>query len=293
MRTNLSQPPASRRIVFLLAACAVLVSPSVFAQAIPQPSAPGAPADAHRQLAFEVVSIRPSKPDEPTHLFFDTDQYHALGLPLGRTILLAYFPFPLHTRERLRGAPAWVWNDRFDFVAKVAPEDLQEWQNARLLGTDRPNPTLEAMLQAALEDRCKLRVHRIPATTAGFALVVAAHGPNRNTFSPSKPDEIIPDNALKIHVDGRMVPFESADDPVLRFYATSTMSLATFLSDWGTPVEDRTGLTGKYDFKLARVSNTGDVSLDLDVAALGLKLTRITIPIEDIVIDHIEYPSPN
>ena len=90
-----------------------------------------------------------------------------------------------------------------------------------------------------------------------------------------------------------MIPFQSPDDPVLRFYATSMMSLAAILSGWGVPVEDRTGLTGKYDFELTRVSNTGDPSVDLDVAALGLKFTAIKIPTENIIIDHIEHPSPN
>lgn len=90
-----------------------------------------------------------------------------------------------------------------------------------------------------------------------------------------------------------MVPIQSPDEPVLRFYATSMMSLAAILSGWGVPAEDRTGLTGKYDFELTKATNSGDPYVDLNVAALGLKLTAIKIPTENIVIDHIEHPSPN
>jgi len=73
----------------------------------------------------------------------------------------------------------------------------------------------------------------------------------------------------------------------------------------GHPVQDRTGLTGKYDFVLKRIDMSeeqdGRVSLDAipapndiwDMGALGLKVEPIKIPAETIVIDHIERPSEN
>lgn len=247
-------------------------------------------------LAFEVVSIRPSKPGESWHVSINPngDEYVAIGLPLGNTILSAFFPFALQKRERLSGAPGWVWNDKFDFVAKVAPEDVEAWHESLRHGVvDKPNPMLEAMLQAALADRCRLTVHRTPTTVPGFALVITNRGPNRKRFSLAEPDEAIPENALKLPEGGTMVPIVSGDDPTLHFYATPTVSLASELSMFGAPVEDRTGLTGNYDFSLLRLSTNHDPSVDWDVAALGLKLRPIKVPTENIVIDHIEHPSPN
>lgn len=136
-------------------------------------------------------------------------------------------------------------------------------------------------------------MHRIPATVSGFALLVANRGPNPKRFSPAKPEEFIPDSAVKIEEDGRVVPISSDDDPVLHFYATSTGAFAAFLSGDGVLVEDRTGLSGKYDFALTRLSLANDPSIDFDLAALGLKLEPIRIQTENIVIDHIAYPSPD
>lgn len=283
------------RLLFMVSAWFAFAAPFVFAQSSSQGPAAANPSPAHA-FAFEVVSIRPSKPGERVRVLaipLSGDEYRALGFPLGITILFAYFPSALQSRERLPGAPNWIWTDRFDFAAKVASEDIEAWQQSLRGGLGEPNPMLEAMLQAALADRCKLIVHRIPATVSGFALVVANRGPNAKRFSLAKPDEIIPEGAVKIQEDGRVVPILSDDDPVLRFYGTSTNALAAFLSRDGAPVEDRTGLSGKYDFALTRLNLANDPSVDFDLAALGLKLEPIRSQTENIVIDHIEYPSPN
>jgi uncharacterized protein (TIGR03435 family) len=75
------------------------------------------------------------------------------------------------------------------------------------------------------------------------------------------------------------------------------------------PVVDKTGLTGKYDFKL-EFSRDPDAPMlpekslppgndsepmirDALVDQLGLKLERTELPLDEIVIDHIEKPSPN
>jgi uncharacterized protein (TIGR03435 family) len=75
------------------------------------------------------------------------------------------------------------------------------------------------------------------------------------------------------------------------------------------PVLDKTGITGKYDFKLA-FSRDSDTEMgpgealpptndseptivDALKGQLGLKLVPIRIPFDEIVIDHIEKPSPN
>lgn len=155
------------------------------------------------------------------------------------------------------------------------------------------NPMLQAMLQNALGDRCKLVVHRVPAQVDGYALVVAKHGPNRKNLVESQPDDAIPDRAIKIAFDGRMVPIYSHDNPVLHFFQTSMAAFALHISGFGAPVEDKTGLTGKYRFDLARLGTEGIPSSDWDLAPLGLKLIPAKIPTENIVIDHIERPSPN
>jgi uncharacterized protein (TIGR03435 family) len=294
---NPFHPVDFSRALFLVWTCFDFAAASALAQNGPQKSPSMATAgysDPVGAFAFEVVSIRPGNAaNTQTYVRLNGDEYRAIGFPLAQTILMAYFPWALQSKERISDAPGWVWKDKFDFVAKVGPDDLDEWRRLLQPGFGEKNQMLEAMLQAALADRCKLVVHRIPAAVPGFALVVAKHSPNLKRFNEAKPDEIVPDNAQWIPRGGRMVPILSPDDPILHFYAISTSSLAAMMSRWGAPVEDQTGLPGKYDFALTRLSNVGDISVNWDVAALGFKLKPITVQAETIVVDHIEYPSPN
>jgi uncharacterized protein (TIGR03435 family) len=249
--------------------------------------------EAHSEFAFDVVSIRPSTADpNQVHQLVREDQYDAAGMPLGATILMAYFPFRMGSKDRIVGAPSWVWEDKYDFLGKIAESDLPAWQNSRRGGFMVPNPMLQSMLQRAISERCKLSIHRIPAQTDGFALVVTSRGPNTKNLRESKPLDAIPDRAIKISFGGRMVPIYSQDEPVLHFYQTSMASLALLLSGWGGLVVDKTGLTGAYRFDLTRLGTEGVLS-DWDLAPLGLKLIPTKVLTENIVIDHIERPSPN
>lgn len=200
---------------------------------------------------------------------------------------------PLQRRERLVNAPSWIWNERFDLVGKVAPADLAEWQKYTGRGFAAPNPVLEAMLQSALVERCKLAFHLVPGQADGFALVLAKQGLSAKNLAAAKPDDVIPAKAQHIPLDGRMVPIMSRDEPVVHFFNTSMELLAHMMSMWGAPVEDQTGLTGKYNFSIERLSTQGDPSVDWNVAPLGLRLKPVKIPIQVVVIDHIERPSEN
>ena len=76
------------------------------------------------------------------------------------------------------------------------------------------------------------------------------------------------------------------------------------------PIVDRTGLTGKFDFMLTFTPNDYQIAMmggrmpspanipppELGTAIqrqLGLKLEPAKIPIDVLVIDHIEKPSAN
>ena len=298
MRKNLFNLADFGRVLLLLSACFSFAFPSAFSQDRPQQgtsTAAAGAADHVRAFAFDVVSIRPSDAGSQMMLEIRTggDEYRALGMPLANTILWAYFPFRLHSKNRLAGAPNWVWNDKFDFVGKVGGADLPEWQKVTKHGLWSLNPMVQSMLQAALADRCKFAAHRIAAQVDGYALVVVKQQPNWKNLIAAKPDDVIPSEAQKIPEDGRMIPIMSPDEPVARFFQTSMASLAATMSAWGGPVDDRTGLTGTYNFSLTRLSTEGIPAVDWDLAPLGLKLVPIKLPTETVVIDHIERPSPN
>jgi uncharacterized protein (TIGR03435 family) len=291
------RPLLPSRILNLLTIAAVSLGLASIALAqVGSPAAPSENSEAPHKLAFDVVSIKASNPNSNESYMgtpMDGDEFQAIDLPLGAALEEAFFPMPLQRRERLVNAPSWIWNGRFDFVGKVAPADLVEWQKYTGRGIEAPNPALEAMLQSALVDRCKLAPHLVPGRADGFALVIAKQGPNAKNLVAAKSDDAIPDNALHLPLEARMVPIKSRDEPVVHFYNTSIESLTRMMSMWGAPVEDRTGLTGKYNFSIERLSTQGDPSVDWNVAPLGLRLKPIKIPIQLVVIDHIERPSPN
>ena len=72
----------------------------------------------------------------------------------------------------------------------------------------------------------------------------------------------------------------------------------------GRPVQDRTGLTGRYDMSFRR-PRPGAYSLDPDTTSnpppsifevaesFGLKLETAKSSVEMLVVDHVERPSEN
>ena len=85
--------------------------------------------------------------------------------------------------------------------------------------------------------------------------------------------------------------------PARIFYSATVQDLADFLTDTSkkTPVRDKTGLTGRYDFTLLQVP-TGpgeDRVYNFPVNRLGLNLRMGTEIRPMLVIDHIEKPTPN
>ena len=103
-----------------------------------------------------------------------------------------------------------------------------------------------------------------------------------------------------------IVPFHG--DQPMSFYNATMVTLVQFLSNFaGRPVQDRTGLAGRYDFTLdgsafapppppvpqgAPVVDT-QTSLFTVIGQLGLRLEPANGPIETLVIDHLVRPSEN
>ena len=90
-----------------------------------------------------------------------------------------------------------------------------------------------------------------------------------------------------------------------RFRATALNQPMSGVADFlgnilGSPVQDQTGLTGKYDLRMEYVPRSADAVdpgpdvLDAIERQLGLKLVSKKIPVEILVIDHAEkIPTEN
>lgn len=258
-----------------------------------------------KPLAFDVVSIRPSKPG--TNTMTDTsitpDGYRVIGQSLWTTLMMAYFPQGWYywSPNRLSGAPSWLY-DRYDIDAKVSEADLAGWQKQR--GPIDKEPMLSQMLQTMLADRCHLVAHMVPGQPiSGFSLGLGKHGPH---FVESKPDEVLPDG-VRWPDGGIQVLYGPGQRPHLSLYAASMADFARVLSGAARrPVQDHTGLAGRYDLVINWLDNPdsklpeGTVSPNdpdplshWDIERLGFHLTPTKVPADTLVIEHIERPSEN
>ena len=84
---------------------------------------------------------------------------------------------------------------------------------------------------------------------------------------------------------------------------TTMANLATYLSrELGRPVQDRTGLSGRYDFQVDWAPDSGPCAGSVPDAPslftalqeqLGLKLESTRGPVDVIVIDSVAKPDSN
>jgi uncharacterized protein (TIGR03435 family) len=249
--------------------------------------------DRPAKLAFEVASIHKNISNLPQFEGRTPDGYRMTNMSLVRAIVTADgSPFLM---DRFVGLPDWVNNTYYNIDAKVSEADLAQWQNPALQPA-----LLRATLQQLLIDRCKLQMHREMKEVAVLALTVGKSGPR---FKESKPGDLRPTGiALP---EGGVAAFDN-DHKTLRFYGATMAEIAPFLSNLnmgGPPVQDNTGLTGKYDLALQWFSSgpsaTGRPEDDLGptifsvVESLGLNLKQTRGPVETLVIDHLEPPSDN
>jgi uncharacterized protein (TIGR03435 family) len=185
--------------------------------------------------------------------------------------------------SQILGAPNWMIYDPWDVEAKAEFPSTED--------------QLQAMFQALLADRFKLRFHRETRELAAYVLSVDKPGSKLTPSSAKDPFAIPgkPQERPGVQV-GTGVPVS---------YLCWSLSFSL-----GAPVIDKTGLAGYFDFTLDRSSpqsqeppgpaapvlNGPDRNADLINAVraqLGLKLEYRKAPVEILVIDHAERPSEN
>lgn len=164
------------------------------------------------------------------------------------------------------------------------------------------------MLRSLLEDRFRLAMHRETREVPIYALVVARSdgrlGPQirrpATDFCARRAKEAEKGNPQPFG-EGYQVCGMRGNDQGLTAGAFPIRGFANFLaSEVARIVIDRTGLTGEWDFEL-KWSPPNAQSPDPDRPSiftaleeqLGLRLEPMTGPVEVMVIDRVELPTPN
>jgi uncharacterized protein (TIGR03435 family) len=202
------------------------------------------------------------------------------------------------------GAPEWIGTDRFDILAK-AGRDLPPG------GFDDVSPEM-LMMRALLEDRVRLLVRRESREMPIYALVVTrADGQPGKGLRRSQNDCA----ALVKAAGGAPIPPASDGRPRCGLTGRSGMIMAggypmsqlvRFLAPQvERAVIDRTGLNGDWDFDLRftppQIAAATNAPLDTDSTSLftalqeqlGLKLEPGRAPVDVLVIERAERPSPD
>jgi uncharacterized protein (TIGR03435 family) len=233
---------------------------------------------------FEVASIKvlpPGSPGErrdPISIEPTTGNLAMRNVGIGELIMWAFKTGPgqITNVETARAV-----TDRFDIIAKAAgPAKSDE---------------LRIMLQNLLAERFKLATHRETKEVSAYVLVEAKGGHKLRVSEAA---------------DGRgVLPVQQQGKMALTGQSATLDQLTMFLSaPLRTPVIDQTGLKGRYDFEFDITNfmmqgqlQPGEAPPDpvsvLQAALpkqLGLRLEAKKMPVEMLVIDHIEkMPTEN
>jgi uncharacterized protein (TIGR03435 family) len=214
---------------------------------------------------------------------------------------------PGQTEATLVGGPTWMDSEHFDIEAEVEGDPSAE--EKRL------------MLQSLLADRFKLTVHHETRQLPAFALVMdkagklgpqlQPHSQDAKCLDPSDmyaapppaPDSSGPPAVPCGNITTAPGPFGSWK---ITGVNVTIDYLARSISYWqgiDRAVVDRTGLTGTFDVRLeytpqiagAQAADPSAPPLIFTAVQqqLGLKLETTKAPVDVLVIDHVEEPSPN
>jgi uncharacterized protein (TIGR03435 family) len=248
------------------------------------------PPDIH----FDVVSFKRCPPDKEGNGKVDQPSdgdYIAYHCEL--VSRLVYFAYSgLVKIDDFNGDyPAWVDTDHYEFIAKVAPEDIPAWKKLDLTGR---RLVMRSMLSATL----KLEMSIVSEKEPVYLLTVAKSGAKLKPYKDGDQTKI-PDGRTQT---GRVVNWVG----VVAYFQDTTMSqLAQLLgAHLDKHVVDRTGLTAAYTLSIPVIQGGGydpyvhrpteeDPSTAEGLADLGLHLETAKEPVEKLSIDHIERPEEN
>jgi uncharacterized protein (TIGR03435 family) len=309
-----------KSLVVVVAGWMVVAMPDALAQgnAIPNGASAQNTGATAALPSFEVASVRENKSDEKNYSNFPLNsgpQYDSIGgLFVARNMLLlqyivfAYKPNMFQIQEFRSKLPDWTRSSHFDIQAHASGSPTKD--------------DMRLMMQSLLADRFQMKVHHETREVSVFALVLVKPGQTGPNLQPHPVDD---PECLKTQLPksvagaypvacgaGASIAPAIDGDMATAGYNVSMEWVANALGGTANivdrPVIDRTGLIGNYDFKVefapepnnsapagavAQDEPGGPSFADALKKQLGLKLVLQKMPIDIVVIDHLERPSEN
>jgi uncharacterized protein (TIGR03435 family) len=254
--------------------------------------------------SFEVASIKPAAPGITRRFITSTESgmFIATNYPLKGLVGYAYSARSF----QLFGGNGWMETDGWEVEARAPSDNIP---SQRELG-DVTHPTkMGLMVQSLLEQRFKLRSHHETRELPIYELVVVRGGSkvklsdDQGPLVPdSTPPERTPEGLPRLRRGSSSIRFGTA-----REFSSLAIPFSGFVNmlvnEIGHPVIDKTGLQGLYDINMKWAPDTPTPPgatppteayiFTAITEQLGLRLVSTKGPVDVVVIDSAEKPTPN
>jgi uncharacterized protein (TIGR03435 family) len=227
--------------------------------------------------SFDVATIKPTSPNQQMARYgVRTRNFKAVNQSVSDLIGFAYH---LQARQ-IEGAPAWATSEHFDLAGKPDLPGQPSEEQYRL------------MLRKLLAERFNLKVHTEQKEFPVFALTMEKGQPplTKSDLTAAGYHNSL---AMRQSDDGQV-------EGQFSFYSMAdfTETMMNFIHD--RQIVDETGLQGRFDFTMRMPLEQGHFTPDEIAIAMfealksrGFKLVAKKEPLNVVVVDHVERPSPN
>ena len=254
------------------------------AWAIPEAPKPIPPMPADAKPVFEVMTIKPSPPEQQGKLF----TVRGGSFVTINTTLMDLIKFAYGVQDKqVTNLPDWASSQKYDLNGK--PD---------IPGTPNPDQ-LRSMVRQALADRFQLKFHEDKKEMSAYVLSVAKGG--------EKMEKAAADSGALPGLFFRGLGVLTVRNATMEDFCHLMQSAVL-----DRPVVDQTELHGRYNFllkwtpdesqfggmgvKIPPPSDAADAPPPLYTAIteqIGLKLDAGKAPVRVLVIDHVDHPSAN
>ena len=241
--------------------------------------------------AFDVASIKPNNgpPFQDASWGYPPGRFLVRNMGMRWTIAMVYGEadgFPL---DRVLGGPSWLDTDRYDVEGKVGDPNASE-------------TVIRAMARSLLEQRLALNTHVERRELPIYNLVNNGAARPGGQLRASTGDDCVESaqtESKALPACGIALPKPSGSGTTFSAYHVTMDEITDLLQPFvDRPLVNRTNRDGRFSFTLTvRRADLGDSESALMSQALqdqlGLRLAGARGPVDVLVIDSVERPTPN
>lgn len=243
------------------------------------------PVSVSKPATLEVASIKESQETRGGQLAVQPGgRFIATNIRVRDFVNMAFRSDPPLQSQQIIGLPQWTISTRYDIEARFSGDDAR-----RTIERNSSGDIVGAYVRALLDSRFAFRAHLEKRPLPVYVVTLDASGfkPIASTFDCNRPESA--SQCQVTHANGRV--------------ASHHLTWATLLNQLafaaGRPLVDRSGLTGAFDIDLQwnpdPLSDPNDSrpSIFSAVREFGLRLDSDRAPVDVLVIDHVERPTPD